>query len=139
HRNKLQNLRNVSPNPGDAYWAYGRSQSLGKLTDPKLIARVLSLTPQYALDTDGFVVPGGGDGGPYYLLRPQAGCEYSIDVIQAIVSHPAVDLFVAVNGKKYRGSYASHRKAFLTNVPVPPLSKDQQASIAERVQELRQL
>lgn len=138
HRQRLEE-RSVSPDPGDAYWAYGRSQSLGKLAEPKLIVRVLSLSPLYALDDEGLVVPGGGDGGPYYLLRPHPECPYSIDVIQAILSHPAVDLFVAVTGKQYRGSYASHRKAFLAQVPIPGLTDDQQQSIEERVVELRRL
>ncbi len=139
HRGQLENHRNVSPDPGAAYWAFGRSQSLGKMKDPKLIVRVLSLTPQYALDSEGLVVPGGGDGGPYYLLRPEAECPYSIDVIQAILSHPVVDLFVAVNGRKYRGSYASHRKNFLVTVPVPALTTAEQVDIESKVGELRAL
>jgi hypothetical protein len=139
HKVWLTTRRNVSPDPGNAYWAFGRSQSLSKLDAPKLIARVLSLTPQYALDTEGLVVPGGGDGGPYYLLRPTPNCPYSIDVIQAVVSHPAVDLYVAVTGKKYSGSYASHRKAFLAKIPVPSLSELDQRLIETAVPELRNI
>jgi hypothetical protein len=139
HREKLQNGRNVTPDPGDAYWAYGRSQSLSKLRGPKLIARVMSLIPRYALDAEDFVAPGGGDGGPYGFLRPTAECPYSIDVIQAILSHPAVDLMVAVTGKKFRGSYAVHRKQFLIDIPVPRLTIEHQQSIESRVDELRDL
>ncbi|MCJ1675674.1 Eco57I restriction-modification methylase domain-containing protein [Rathayibacter sp. VKM Ac-2929] len=139
HRTWLTTKRKVSPDPGEAFWAYGRSQSLGKLNEPKLIARTLSLSPLYALDSDGLVVPGGGDGGPYTLLRPQPNCAYSIDIIQALLSHPAVDLYVAVNGKKFSGSYAVHRKAFLAEVPVPPLSVIEQKEIEEKVRELRTL
>lgn len=131
--------RSISPDPKGKFWAYGRSQSLSKLDSPKLIVRVLSLIPRYALDNDGFVVPGGGDGGPYYLLRPTKDCPYSIDVIQAILSHPAVDLFVAVNGKKYRGSYAAHRKAFLKTVPVPKLDDEQLSMVEANTRELRDL
>jgi len=131
--------RSVTPDPGDAYWAYGRSQSLSNLAGPKLIVRVLSLAPCYALDELDFVAPGGGDGGPYYLMRPAADCPYSIDVIQAIVSHPVVDLMVAVNGKQYRGSYVVHRKRFLEGIPVPELTASQQAGIEERADELRRL
>lgn len=138
HRERLER-RKVSPDPGEAFWAYGRSQSITLMDDPKLIVRVLSLTPQYALDDEGLVVPGGGDGGPYYLLRPRPTCPYSIDVIQAILSHPIVDLFVAVTGKKYRGSYASHRKAFLEKVPVPNLSTNDQSEIEFNVKQLRRL
>lgn len=139
HRTWLTTGRNVSPDPGEAFWAYGRSQSLGKLDQPKLIARTLSLSPLYALDDEGLVVPGGGDGGPYTLLRPRPACAYSIGVIQAILSHPAVDLYVAVNGKKFSGSYAVHRKAFLAQVPIPALTKDERDTIEEKVRELRSL
>lgn len=139
HSDYLKKERKVSPDPGAEFWAYGRSQSLNQLAGSKLIVRVLSLTPRYALDTSDLVVPGGGDGGPYYLLRPRNDCPYSIDVVQAILSHRVVDLFVAVHGKKYRGSYASHRKAFLQEIPVPKLSKAQQTFIEDRVPELRSL
>lgn len=139
HRNKLEFDRNVLPHPGDAFWAYGRAQSLGKLSGPKLIARVMSLIPRYALDRENFVAPGGGDGGPYVFLRPQENCLYSINVIQAIVSHPAVDLFVSVTGKKFRGSYAVHRKAFLEKIPVPELSEQEQTFIDSRVHEIQNL
>ncbi len=121
--------RNISPDPGEAYWAYGRSQSLTQMDDPKLVVRVLSLSPRYGVDTNGLVVPGGGDGGPYYLLRPKPECPYSMRVIQAILSHPVVDLFITVNGKKYRGSYAVHRKAFLVTVPIPKLNETNIADI----------
>lgn len=131
--------RKVSPDPGEAFWAYGRSQSLTQLEGPKIIARVLSLIPRYALDTGAFVVPGGGDGGPYYLLRPRPECPYSIDVIQAILSHSVVDMMIAVTGKKFSGSYVVHRKQFLQTIPIPQLSADEQDYIEARVQELRTL
>lgn len=138
HRARLKQ-RNVTPDPGDAFWAYGRSQSLGQLRGPKLIARVMSLIPRYALDVEDFVAPGGGDGGPYGFLRPRPDCPYSIDVVQAILSHPVVDLMVAVKGKKFRGSYAVHRKEFLKEIPVPELTEQQQAYIESRAIELRGL
>lgn len=138
HREILKN-RAVSPDPGENFWAFGRSQSLTKMRDEKLIVRVLSLAPQYALDSNGLVVPGGGDGGPYYLLRPSSGFPYSINVLQALLSYLPVDLHVTVNGKKYRGSYASHRKAFLSNVPVPLLSKLQIDSLENNIGLLREI
>ncbi|QII02060.1 N-6 DNA methylase [Rhodococcoides fascians A21d2] len=137
--NAAFHARSLSPDPGKSYWAFGRSQSLTQMDDPKLIVRVLSLAPRYAVDREGLVVPGGGDGGPYYCLRPRPQCPYSISVIQAILSHPVVDLFVTVNGKKYRGSYAVHRKAFLVEVPIPALTTDQQTSIEKWVSEAQNI
>jgi Eco57I restriction-modification methylase len=121
--------RNVTPDPGTDFWRYGRSQSLTQLDDPKLIVRVLSLMPSYAVDTKGLLAPGGGDGGPYYLLRPAEQCSYSLEVLQALVSHPAVDAFVASRGKAYRGSYVVHRKAFLCTIPIPDIDMTSQRRI----------
>lgn len=136
HRSTLQG-RSVTPHPGNNFWAYGRSQSLTKLDDPKLVVRVLSLAPQYMLDTDGLVIPGGGDGGPYYLARPDIACPYSIHVVQAILSHPAVDAFVASRGRLYHGSYVVHRKAFMEEIPVPLLDKAAQQEIEAAVTEMQ--
>lgn len=138
HKDELR-ARNVSPDPGEAFWAYGRSQSLTKLSDPKVIVRVLSLTPRYAIDTRGLVAPSGGDGGPYYLLRPKPGCSLSIPVLVALLSHPAIDAYVASRGRAYRGSYVVHRKAFLAEVPVPKLSTAEVGQIEKSVAELHQL
>lgn len=136
HKTALQK-RNVSPDPGDAFWAYGRSQSLTKLDEPKLIVRVLSLAPQYVLDADGLVTPGGGDGGPYYLARPDNGCPYSISVVQAILSHPAVDAYVVSRGRQYRGAYVVHRKTFMEAVPIPDLDRSAQHKIEVAVTEMQ--
>lgn len=138
HRAALES-RAVSPDPGDAFWAYGRSQALANLDDPKLIVRVLSLAPQYMLDTHGLVAPSGGDGGPYYLVRPYDACPYSINVVQAILSHPAVDAFVASRGRLYRGSYVVHRKAFMEAVPIPPLDSEAQMAIEATAVEMQDI
>jgi methylase of polypeptide subunit release factors len=128
--------RSVTPDPGESYWAYGRSQSLTKLDPPKIIVRVLSLEPQYALDTRGLVVPGGGDGGPYYLLRPTVDWEHSVEVLIALLSHPVIDSIVATEGRHYRGGYFVHRKAYLVGLPVPTISAADGLRITELVREM---
>lgn len=137
HRDKLA-ARNVTP-AGQDFWAYGRSQSLTKLNDPKIIVRVMSLTPCYALDDDSLLVPGGGDGGPYYLLRPTPECPYSHEVILAIMSHPAIDAHIDSHGKRYRGSYIVHTKRFMKQAPIPRLDGAQAAEITTKVQELTEI
>jgi hypothetical protein len=131
--------RSIQPDPGEAFWAYGRSQSLAELDNPKIILRTLSLSPQYASDPDGLLVPGGGDGGPYTLLRPYDNCPYSEPVLIGILSHPAIDAFVASRGKAYSGSFIVHRKAFLAEVPIPPLSALEQDSIQRAVVEVQNI
>lgn len=136
--NKEKALRSRSMSVGnpESYWAYGRSQSLGKMTDQKLIVRVLSLQPSYAIDNKGLVVPGGGDGGPYYLIRPSLECKYSLEVLQAILSNEFVDKYIASRGRSYRGSYIVHRKAFISEVPVPDLHFESQQTITQHIREI---
>lgn len=137
-KDKLKS-RSISPDPGSEYWAYGRSQSLTKMLPPKLIVRTLSLRPAYAIDTRGLVVPGGGDGGPYYLLRGNNNCPYSLEVLQALLSNPWVDNFVRSRGRAYRGGYVVHRKAFLSIIPVPSISLDSQRKIEGYITEIQQI
>lgn len=139
HHKEALAKRSITPDPKGKYWSYGRSQSLTKLDDPKLIVRVLSISPSYAFDSKGLVVPGGGDGGPYYLIRPLSDSEFDTELLQAILSHPAVDHYVTSIGKKYRGEYAVHRKAYLVNVPLPKLNDHDAKQIRNMVFECRQL
>ncbi|MDU3111076.1 Eco57I restriction-modification methylase domain-containing protein, partial [Corynebacterium sp.] len=144
HFEKRLRARSMKISTPDTFWAYARSQSLTKLDEPKIVARVLATKPSYALDTEGMVIPGGGDGGPYYLLRAKnlTATEDSIfdnDVIQAVLCHPVVDRFVAENGKKYRGAYAVHKKAQLAEVPLPPLSKEDSTVIRSLMVQIRSL
>ena len=112
HEGRLR-ARDVSPDWGDRFWAYGRSQSLTRLHPTKIVVRVLSVEPQYAIDTSGLVVAGGGDGGPYYLMRPKPDADMPAELLVALLSHPLIDTMVAVEGKSFRGGYFVHRKAFL--------------------------
>ncbi|QOC94063.1 Eco57I restriction-modification methylase domain-containing protein [Micromonospora craniellae] len=131
--------RSISPNPGPSFWAYGRSQSLTALDTPKIINRTLSVVPQYVPDRSGLVTPGGGDGGPYTLLRPAPECPLTIDAVIALLSHPAVDAYIASRSKEYRGAYVVHRRATLDPVPIPPLTGSEIAELTARVQEAQAL
>lgn len=110
--------RSIQAKGPDAWFAYGRSQSLTQLDAEKVVVRVLSLEPQYGLDRHGLAVAGGGDGGPYYLLRRLPDALFSHGYLVGILSHPAIDSYLAT-GKRYRGGYIVHRKAFLEELPIP--------------------
>lgn len=131
--------RSVTPDPGQAYWAYGRSQNLTKLQEPKIINRTMSLVPQYVPDRVGLVVPGGGDGGPYTLLRPHPDSHLTLEAVIALLSHPVVDAYIAARSREYRGAYVVHRKATLAPVPVPPMTASLVTELTQKVQELQNL
>jgi hypothetical protein len=149
HRAALE-ARDLNPEPTDENWhRYGRSQSIREMGPGKIVVAGLTAfaSPRYALDTTGVVVPGGGDGGPYYCLRPIPeverggvfeGCSDE-DValfLMAVLSHPVVDGFVCVSGREYNGGYFAHRRAFLDPVPLPAGATAAIPGIAGRVRGL---
>ena len=139
NRTRLE-ARSVQSGTPDTWYRYGRSQSLAKLDDDKIIVRVLSIFPQYNRDEEGLLVPGGGDGGPYYLIRPLPGSAVTIPYLIGLLSHPVIDAMVwEAGGKEYRGGYFPHRKAFLKELPVPPEDSAVIADIDARVQDLMRI
>ena len=119
HRNQLEQ-RSLAGGPGETWYRYGRHQSLNRLDRPKVIVRVLSTVPRYAFDPDGLLVPGGGDGGPYYLIRSKTDpSEQYLRYLIGILSHPVIDAMVVAAGRAFRGGYIVHRKANLVGLPIP--------------------
>lgn len=136
HREELE-ARSISPSTPETWYRYGRSQSLTKLDEGKIVVRVLSLVPQYNWDPGGLLVPGGGDGGPYYLLRPRPESGVPPMFLIALLSHPSIDAMVwDASERVYRGGYFPHRKAFLEDVPVPLHDPEQVVGIAAATQDL---
>jgi Eco57I restriction-modification methylase len=138
HKHRLvPPARSPSPYRPEGWYCYGRSQSLTKLDGDKIIVRVLSREPQYCFDPDGLLVPGGGDGGPYYLIRPKPDSSVDIHYLIALLSHPVIDRIVVAGGRTYRGGYYVHRKQFLAGIPVP--RDPREAEIARQAANLGEL
>ena len=131
--------RSVSPDPGDSFYAYGRSQSLTKMKDPKIIVRALSvaLAPQYVWDPNGLIVPGGGSG-PYYLMRSKDD-SYPPEVLIALMSHPVIDALVIAGARTFRGGYAVHSKQSLQSTPVPVVDNSTREELTSLVTEMQRL
>ena len=139
HRVALES-RSVSPDPGEAFYAFGRTQSLTKMDEPKIVVRVLSLphNPQYVLDPDGLVVPGGGSG-PYYLIRTRDTSEFPHEYLIAVLSHPVIDGLVTRSARVFRGGYLVHSRQTLSTVPVPQATESERNAICDMIGELHDL
>ncbi|MGH9549028.1 MAG: hypothetical protein ACRD3W_06625, partial [Terriglobales bacterium] len=121
---------------GDQQWyQYGRSQSLTKFDSQKIILPALSLEPRYAIDQHNIMVTGGGNG-PYYLLRPEPGRGYSINVLLAVLNHPLSEAVVRTNTSLFRGGYYSHGKQFIKGLALPKLTQNKHDALDELVREL---
>lgn len=98
------------------WYQFGRTQSLTKFhSSGKLIWPVLSTKPGYIYDENNLQFTGGGNG-PYYSLISTS--EYSIFYILGILCHPIFEAMVKAGASEFRGSYYSHGKQFIKNIPI---------------------
>lgn len=98
------------------WYQFGRSQSLTKFHNTeKLIWSVLSTEPPYTIDKNNLQFTGGGNG-PYYGLINNS--DYSLYYFLGILSHPLIENMVKSGASEFRGSYYSHGKQFIENLPI---------------------
>ncbi len=98
------------------WYQFGRSQSLTKFQNTeKLIWSVLSTESPYTIDKNNLQFTGGGNG-PYYGLINNS--DYSLYYFLGILSHPLIENMVKSGASEFRGSYYSHGKQFIENLPI---------------------
>lgn len=114
--------RSINGSKDPKWYQFGRSQSLTKFHDSeKLIWPVLSIRSSYILDRDTIQFTGGGNG-PYYSLISSSA--YSPLYILGILSHPVFEAMVKAGASEFRGSYYSHGKQFIENLPIKSIDFD---------------
>lgn len=107
-----RNLQGKEPK----WYQFGRSQSLVKfINNPKLIWSVLATSAPYTLDLNNLLFTGGGNG-PYYGLINNSAFE--LEYFLGILSHPLFENMVKSGASEFRGSYYSHGKQFIENIPI---------------------
>jgi hypothetical protein len=132
-RAELEGRNIVGGRAADRQWyQYGRSQSLTKLDDPKIILPVLSKEPRCAYDDLGTAFTGGGNG-PYYMVRARPGQPVSNKYLLAILNHPLAEALIRTNTSPFRGGYYSHGKQFIESLPVPRPTGAQRTAIENLV------
>jgi hypothetical protein len=127
--------RDISSKDRNAWYRYGRSQSLTKFKGrEKLVVKVLSLEPVFAYDDNDLMFTGGGNG-PYYGVSLKKDTKFSIHYLQALLNNPITDLFVKKSSSVFRGGYFSYGKQFIQNLPIisPDLSNKKQKQIHDEI------
>ncbi|WP_165800695.1 class I SAM-dependent DNA methyltransferase, partial [Flavobacterium sp. WLB] len=112
--------RSINGSKNPKWYQFGRSQSLMKFhNNEKLIWPVLSTHSNYIFDNNNLQFTGGGNG-PYYSLI----CieDYSPLYFLAILSHPLFEAMVKSGASEFRGSYYSHGKQFIENIPIKKIN-----------------
>ena len=111
--------RKIQPFTKDTWYRYGRSQSLAKFDGrEKLIIKVLSQQPCFALDDSNILFTGGGNG-PYYGISLKKDTKISLYYLQAFLNNKLVEIMVSSSSSVFRGEYYSYGKQFTNDLPVP--------------------
>jgi len=100
------------------WYAFGRTQNLTQMDNPKLIVQVISLYGRYAFDDSGIYFTGGGNG-PYYGIRWNTPDNaHSLHYLQAILSSRVLDWYLRTISSPFRGGYWSYGKRFIEQLPI---------------------
>jgi type I restriction-modification system DNA methylase subunit len=102
----------------EQWYAFGRTQNLTQMNDPKLIVQVISPYGRYAYDETGIYFTGGGNG-PYYGVRWLASDNAeSLHYLQAVLSSRLLDWYLRRVSSPFRGGYWSYGKRFIEQLPI---------------------
>lgn len=97
------------------WYAFGRSQNLTQMDEPKLIIQVLSLNPRWIYDDASLYMTGGGSG-PFYGLRP-LNPEVNMFYMMGILNSKLFGFIIANQSTKMRGGYIKYSKQYIEKAP----------------------
>lgn len=101
---------------GPTFYRFGRPQNLAFLGDPapKIVVPDIALDGRAAIDCTGALVLDSA-----YALRLAGDSRYTLAALAAILSSPAVALWLRETGVPLRGGYVRMKTAYLASLPLP--------------------
>lgn len=110
------------------WYQFGRSQFLKEVTEPKIIVGVMSNQPNFNIDTKSFIYASGGTAG-YIGLFLKENSQYSLEYIQAWLSHRFTDSIFQTIGSSFEGEFYSHGTALYKDIPLLPINFNSETEI----------
>lgn len=110
-------VRDVPNATLDTWYQYGRTQSLTAfINTPKLIVGVLSKEPMYILDKSDMLIASGGTAG-YCAIAKKPDSPYSLEYIQAWLSHPITERILEIVGSDFENGFFARGTFALSTLP----------------------
>ncbi len=103
----------------EKWYAFGRSQNLTQMEEPKLIIQVLALRPTVIYDDRKLYMTGGG-GGPFYGIR-SLDETISLPYLLGILNSRLFGAIVFAKSTQMRGGYFRFSKQYIESTPIPVL------------------
>lgn len=122
HKEELEK-RDVQ-NPKEWY-QYGRSQFLKESNIDKILVGVMSKQPNFNIDRSGMLFASGGTAGIIALIKKEES-PYSLEYIQAWLSHPFTDIIFQTIGSTFEGDFYTHGTGTYRDIPLLTIDFDNQ-------------
>ena len=120
-------VRDVPNATLDTWYQYGRTQSLTAfINTPKLIVGVLSKEPMYILDENDMLIASGGTAG-YCAIAKKPDSPYSLEYIQAWLSHPITERILEIVGSDFENGFYARGTFTLSTLPFVKLDLNNKA------------
>ena len=120
-------VRDVPNATLDTWYQYGRTQSLTAfINTPKLIVGVLSKEPMYILDENDMLIASGGTAG-YCAIAKKPDSPYSLEYIQAWLSHPITERILEIVGSDFENGFYARGTFTLSTLPFVKLDLNKKA------------
>ena len=104
----------------NAWYQYGRRQFLSDIDKTKIIVGVLSNKPNFNIDRNNFIFSSGGTAGHIGIYLKE-NSKYTLEYIQAWLSHHFTDTIFKIIGSGFEGGFYSHGTGLYKGIPLLPI------------------
>jgi len=112
--------RDIRGGDNDHWYRYGRQQYLKEAYRDKIIAGVMSNQPNFNIDRKNHLLSSGGTAG-YISIVMKDDSKYSLEYIQAWLSHSFTDNIFKVIGSDFGGDFYTHGTYLYDAIPLLPV------------------
>lgn len=102
------------------WYQYGRTQFLKESNVDKILVGVMSNQPNFNIDRNRMLFASGGTAGFIALLKKEES-PYSLEYIQAWLSHPFTDMIFQTIGSSFEGDFYTHGTGTYKDIPLLPI------------------
>ena len=119
------------------WYQYGRSQALKEANLPKILVGVMSKAPNFNIDRNNLAYASGGTAG-YIGLFLKEGSKYTLEYMQAWLSHSFTDKIFQTIGSSFEGEFYTHGTSMYKDIPLLPVDfeSELECELFEKINEL---
>lgn len=113
--------RDISGGDKKHWYRFGRSQHLKELVEDKIIVGVMSNQPNFNIDRKNYLISSGGTAG-YIAIMKKENSPYSLEYLQAWLSHEFTDTIFKAIGSDFEGDFYTHGTYLYDAIPILPIN-----------------